>query len=150
MRKFPFAIFLSSLWLALAPLGNGQGGGTWETLAPMPVKRQELAAAALNGKIYVLGGLDGQGLPTATVEVYDPLKGTWSFAQSLPFVTDHNRAAVAAGRLYTLDGWVYDEAQDAWTTVAAPRFLAPGSYTTIVRGAGDSTGVALVEAYALP
>ena len=27
--------------------------------------------------------------------------------------------------------------------------LAPGSYTAIVRGAGDTTGIALVEAYAL-
>jgi hypothetical protein len=29
------------------------------------------------------------------------------------------------------------------------RSLAPGAYTAIVRGAGDSTGVAVVEAYQL-
>ena len=30
----------------------------WETRAPMPVFRQELATGALNGKLYVLGGYD--------------------------------------------------------------------------------------------
>jgi hypothetical protein len=29
-------------------------------------------------------------------------------------------------------------------------FLAPGAYTAVVRGKGDTTGVALVEAYRVP
>ncbi len=38
-------------------------------------------------------------------------------------------------------------ADDAESALLAT--LAPGAYTAIVRGAGDTTGVALVEAYNL-
>jgi phospholipase/lecithinase/hemolysin len=38
---------------------------------------------------------------------------------------------------------------DREAAIVAP-FLAPGNYTAIVRGSGDTTGVALVEAYRIP
>ena len=50
----------------------------------MPVHRQELATSALNGKIYVLGGYDELRNSTATVEVYNPISDTWTFAHALP------------------------------------------------------------------
>ncbi|MGI8601366.1 MAG: Kelch repeat-containing protein [Verrucomicrobiales bacterium] len=78
-----------------------QSGGTWQTLAPMPSKRQELATAVLDGKIYVIGGYDIDGNSTATVEVYDPDTDTWASADPIPFAVNHNSAAVAAGKLYS-------------------------------------------------
>jgi len=57
------------------------------------------------------------------------------------------------------DNWrSTQEAEIIATTLAPPnnlesaivRTLAPGAYTALVRGAGESTGLALVEAYALP
>ncbi|MGI8481241.1 MAG: hypothetical protein ACR2MF_04135, partial [Chthoniobacterales bacterium] len=57
------------------------------------------------------------------------------------------------------DNWrSTQEAEIIATTLAPPnnlesaivRTLAPGAYTALVRGAGESTGQALVEAYALP
>ena len=38
-----------------APL-DIQRPGTWTALAPMPTARQEVAAAALDGRIFVIGG----------------------------------------------------------------------------------------------
>ena len=38
---------------------------------------------------------------------------------------------------------------DRESAIVAP-FLTPGNYTAIVRGKGDTTGVALVEAYRVP
>jgi N-acetylneuraminic acid mutarotase len=55
----------------------------WETRAPMSVPRNHAFSAAVNGKIYVIGGRTGQGfILTATntdvVEEYDPLSDSWN------------------------------------------------------------------------
>src|SRR5207253_2843974 len=59
-----------------APL-DIQSPGTWTALAPMPTARQEVAAAALDGRIFVIGGLGAGAEPVATVEVYDPGTDRW-------------------------------------------------------------------------
>jgi len=40
-----------------------QEAGAWTTKTPMPAIRNEVAAAALNGKLYVFGGSIGGGQP---------------------------------------------------------------------------------------
>src|SRR4051794_6237012 len=80
--------------------GTAQNGGEWETFTYMPSDRQELATAVLNGKIYVIAGLNESGASTATVDVFNPATNTWSSAHPIPFATNHEAAAVAAGRLY--------------------------------------------------
>src|SRR4029079_9743675 len=55
----------------------------WETRAPMAVPRNHPFSAAVNGKIYVIGGRTGQAfILTATntdvVEEYNPLSDTWN------------------------------------------------------------------------
>jgi hypothetical protein len=66
---------------------------------------------------------------------------------------DGNGALLAAN-----DNWRSDQEAEIIATTIAPsndlesaivRNLAPGSYTAIVRGAGDTSGIAVVEAYAL-
>src|SRR5262249_35795269 len=102
MRRTLFtAVSGQLLLLAFVSAVRAQNGGTWETRAPMPVRRQELATGALAGKIYVLGGYDLDGRSTATVEVYNPATNTWAFARSLPFAVNHNAAALAGGNLYS-------------------------------------------------
>ena len=39
--------------------------GTWTTAAPAPTQRTEVAAAALEGKIYVVGGFSKPSLQNA-------------------------------------------------------------------------------------
>ena len=85
-------------------VGGQTAGGTWQTLAPMPAARQELASAVLNGKIYVLAGYDENGNSTDSVFVYDPATNTWASAHPLPGLNNHNSAAVAAGKLYSFGG----------------------------------------------
>ena len=122
MRNIVLLGVLSSFTVVSA--GFGQAGGTWQTLAPMPTARQELATAVLNGKIYVLGGFDINEKSTAVVEVYNPNTNTWASAQPLPFAVNHNSAAVAAGKLYSFGGgslrqvFVYNPASDSWSEVA--------------------------------
>ncbi len=62
--------FLAGL-LLFARIGRGKrranrSAARGKQLAPMPTARQELATAVLNGKIYVIGGLNADGISTDT------------------------------------------------------------------------------------
>jgi len=114
-------------WLTFVSGVAAQVGGIWQTLAPMPTARQELATAVLDGKIYAIGGYDSSGTPTNIVEVYDPTTNTWASAHPIPVALHHNSAAVAAGKLYSFGGpstqvFVYDELNDSWSAVASMLF----------------------------
>jgi hypothetical protein len=86
-----------------------------------------VAVAALDGRIYVAGGFDAAGDPTAVVEVFDAAAGSWSAAAPLPAPLHHMSLVAAAGRLWAVGGLsggsftpvatlhAYDPAADAWT-----------------------------------
>lgn len=119
------AVFAILIEQALTSRLSAQGG-TWTALAPMPSSRQEVASAVLAGKMYVLGGYDGNGASTDTVEVYNPATDTWISAHPLPFPVNHSSAAVAAGKLYSFgaggtQAFVYDPVSDSWSAVASMR-----------------------------
>ncbi len=122
--------------------------GTWRTAAPMPTKRTEVAAAALDGKIYVIGGFEKPSLGnvlnfaiTQSVEMYDPATDRWSSKAPLPVGLHHVGIGVSGGRLYVIGGYsqstfsvwnpvatvyVYDPAADSWTE-RAPMPTARGA-----------------------
>ena len=101
--------------------------GRWITRPALPTPRQEMPHAVLDGKIYVVGGLDGARTASNLVEVYDPATGVWSTAASLPIPMHHLTLAPANGKLYVLGGYVgdsfnptprvfeYDPSADTWT-----------------------------------
>jgi N-acetylneuraminic acid mutarotase len=98
--------------------------------APLPVKRHHFGVAAANGKIYAIGGCDGEKEtdphnPLANVDVFDPATGRWTALASLP-EPRRNLAAVTVGdRIFVVGGsdastqpkpvLAYDYARDAWT-----------------------------------
>src|SRR5919199_3542885 len=60
---------------------------TWITKAPMLTARHHAASAAVNGKLYVIGGRFEGISPTVNVnvnDVYDPEKNTWSSLTPMP------------------------------------------------------------------
>jgi len=95
MQRRMFRYGLVVLVLAAGCGGNDPGepplpaGGTWRSLAPMPQSRQEVAAAVLGGRIFVIGGYDSEGMSTRSVFVYEPSSDSWSTAAPLPIVTNH-------------------------------------------------------------
>ncbi len=103
MKQFVCFLVLSFSFFVPANAQVG-GGGAWRTLEPMPSARQEISTAVLNGKIYVIAGFTSTGASTNTVEVYDPTTNSWTSAAPIPILTNHNNAAVAAGKLYTFGG----------------------------------------------
>ena len=52
----------------------------WTTKAPMLTPRCSAVGAAVNGRVYVVGG-NG---PLATVEAYDPATNTWTTRARCP------------------------------------------------------------------
>jgi N-acetylneuraminic acid mutarotase len=126
--KFSAPIFGLLFWLIFASTGQTQNGGTWQTRAPMPVSRQELATGVLNGKVYVIGGYDGNGNSTATVQVHNPTTDTWASAHSIPYAVNHNAAAVAGGNLYSFGAgagevFVYNPNNNSWIARAFSHYV---------------------------
>jgi N-acetylneuraminic acid mutarotase len=127
-QNFAVPVFGLLLWLIFASTGRTQDGGTWQTRAPMPLSRQELATGVLNGKVYVIGGYDGNGNSTATVQVYDPTTDTWTFAHALPYAVNHNAAAVAGGNLYSFGAgagelFLYNPNNNSWIARASSHYV---------------------------
>jgi N-acetylneuraminic acid mutarotase len=77
----------------------------WTAKAAMPTARSEVAAAALNGKIYVVGGFDGFGRTLPTVEAYEPATDTWQPGPSLPEGRHHAVAVSVGNSLYVIGGY---------------------------------------------
>ncbi|NJN70951.1 MAG: galactose oxidase [Nitrospira sp.] len=115
--------------------------GAWRTAAPAPTKRTEVAVAALEGKIYAVGGFEKPSLGnvmnlaiTPSVEMYDPATDQWTAKAPMPIGLHHVGIGVAGGRLYVIGGYsksglsvwnpvatvyAYDPATDSWTERAS-------------------------------
>jgi N-acetylneuraminic acid mutarotase len=131
--------------------------GTWTTLAPMPTARQEVAVAALDGRVYVIGGFGAGAEPVAAVEAYDPVTDRWETRAPLPIPLHHAAPAVAAGRLVVLGGYTggpvrwtpsdtvysYDAARNVWLARApmptARGALAVGVLADRIHAVGGSS-----------
>lgn len=100
------------------------------------------AAAALGGRIYLIGGFDTTtNVPTAQVLVYDATTHRWSTAAPLPRPRGGHAVAVLEGRIHVIGGGnsqstladhsVYDPAADKWSDLA-PLPRAMGSPAAVV------------------
>jgi N-acetylneuraminic acid mutarotase len=116
----------------------------WRTRTPRSTHRYELASAAVNGKLYVLGGTgtidDGpweSGKPWSLkshVEIYDPASNSWTTGQAapMPFSTS-NQSCAHGGAIYVLGGRTnlaggpepfvlkYDTAANTWSATTPMR-----------------------------
>jgi Kelch motif protein len=89
--------------------------GHWMMLTAMPTARQEVAAAALQGRVWVIGGLGKTGEPVSTVEAFDPKTNEWTSHAALPVAVHHAAAAVVGERLFVIGG--YTVGRTNWTTL---------------------------------
>ncbi|MDA2932434.1 hypothetical protein MYX19_04685 [Nitrospinae bacterium AH-259-F20] len=76
----------------------------------MPTVRNETAAAAIDGKLYVVGGGTPGCCPAFdTLEVFDPNDGpigSWSTLEPMPTARRAPAAAVIDGKLYVVGGFL--------------------------------------------
>jgi N-acetylneuraminic acid mutarotase len=113
----------------------------WTDSTPVPFSRNHVVGAALDGKIYAIGGQPGtdDAAPASNVLVWDPANpGTWTAVASLPEPISHAAVGVIDGKIILAGGtttgdipiaavFSYDPVANTWFALAAlpaPR-LAP-------------------------
>jgi DNA-binding CsgD family transcriptional regulator len=126
----------------------------WSAGPAKPIAVANVAAAFLDGRIYVPGGTTATGAVTATLEVFDPQVAAWTTAASLPAPRAAYALAVTDGKLYLFGGWdgttyraetfIYDPRPDAWSTGAPmprPRaFMAAATLDGLIYVVGGYDG----------
>jgi len=102
-------------------VGMFSSGNVWSSTASVVPERFGLAAAAVDGRIYTVGGYS-LGAPLDLVLVFDPSANSWSTApRRMPFAAGGLAAAELNGKLYAICGnrentvQVYDPSRDTWT-----------------------------------
>jgi DNA-binding beta-propeller fold protein YncE len=95
---------------------------TWLTKGSLLTPREGVAVAAVNGKLYAIGGGG-----TGAVEEYDPAANLWTPKTAMPTPRDYAAAAVVGNQIYVIGGRPpsgsqeriverYDPAADTWST----------------------------------
>ena len=79
--------------------------GAWVPTAAIPDARQEVAVVALEGRVYVIGGLATGGAASSRVDVFDTRSNQWQRVPSLPINSHHPMAAVIGNRIYIAGGY---------------------------------------------
>lgn len=119
--------------------------GKWVTNSNMPGgARQGMAAATVNGKIYIIGGKAGSK-NLSLVEEYDPRTGLWQQKADMPTPRQGAVAAAVNGKIYVIGGYngvkhfsiveEYDPDTDKWSSVS--KALMPT--------ARDTAGAAVID-----
>jgi len=77
----------------------------WQSHAPLPDPRTEVAAGVAGGEIVVVGGFTGSGGNSARVDAYSIARNTWRRLADLPLAVDHAAAASANGTVFVAGGY---------------------------------------------
>ena len=111
--------------------------GKWAKLATFPEPAQEIVGTAMNGKVYVLGGLPigNNEKPKGLVWEYDTATDKWTKKKPMPLPGHHLAVTTYRGKVYVFGGgaqvvsggpnwvpinnsWEYDPAADTWKALA--------------------------------
>lgn len=123
---------------------------TWENRAPMPTNRNQIEAAVVDGKIYVMGGRTAGPYSTVNAtEIYDPTTDTWTAGVPMIYPVTSFASAVVDDKIYVIGGQdefdprtnidnvqIYDTVSDMW------RLGKSAPVTVWQAAAGATTGVA--------
>ena len=101
MRWLPAALLV----VAVVAGAAGAAPVQWDTRAPMPLPRTEVAAAAVGSEIVVLGGFTIDGGASRRADAYSPARDSWRRLADLPIGVHHAMAVGVAGRAYVLGGY---------------------------------------------
>jgi N-acetylneuraminic acid mutarotase len=121
-------VFLTASCIIAAKSAFSSASGaenSWVSKASMPTARSGLGVAAVNGKIYAIGGNGGYIIN----EEYDPASNTWISKKPMPTGRSIFGIAVYENKIYVVGGSsgalpitgineVYDPETDTWETKA--------------------------------
>jgi N-acetylneuraminic acid mutarotase len=139
-------------WAGNQPHGHAPGvdagaplAPTWSTIANYPTAIMDNSGAFIDGKEYVVGGLNSSFTILNTGFVYDPGSNTWAPIANMPMAREKPGVAAVNGLLYVTGGWdtfgtpiaqtdVYDPSTNTWSTVA------PNPHPTAAPGVAVADG----------
>ncbi len=151
------AVICALGWMVLTlPATAWADNGTWESKTDMPSPRWGAHASVVDGRIYVIGGLDttpGSG-PSGTVQVYDPTTDRWSMKADMPTARGFFDTAVVNGKIYAIGGSAimnlhdealavveeYDPGTDKWRRRADMQTGRADLTASVVNGKIDAIG----------
>src|SRR6184192_547620 len=127
---------------------------SWSAIAPLPAARYSVTAVSDGTYLYLLGGRDQNGFPTATLWRYDPVSNTYNTSlPSYTIPTYFHASVYLNGKIYRIAGRaigtdfhveVYTIATNTWSMAANYPFanhtlmaVALGSY--IYAGGGNAS-----------
>lgn len=108
-----------------------EGAGVWKEVAEMTVPRASLAASALNGKIYAIGGQSDRQTH-ASLEYYDPGADVWcAAARTMARPRKYAGVGAVGGQLIIVGGMTaararlpyaeaYDPREGLWRSLPGP------------------------------
>jgi N-acetylneuraminic acid mutarotase len=154
MKKNVFVLKQFYIFLLIAlfyfPLNSMAQMNTWVRKADMPTGKYFLAATAVNGKIYAMGGYNGPAL--STVEEYDSATDTWMRKADMPEARYAFPCLAFDGKIYVFGGQVetyenglynyhnlsqidvYDPNTDTWTKKGDMPSARAGMGVSVVNG----------------
>ncbi len=107
---------------------------TWKAGAPLPEPLMQGSVTALNGKLYVFGGLNNSFVITNTTYIYDPVNNRWSSGAGKAAPTSYAAATTASGSTTVMvsggfacfflgceqnNAEIYDAVSDTWMPAPA-------------------------------
>src|SRR5437867_3134692 len=95
-----FAVLAAGLCVGAASNDSG-----WAPAAKLPEPIQEMQAAVLKGRIYVVGGINAKNEATQLVYRYDPGLNRWERLADLPDYRHHMPVVVLNDSLYAIGGY---------------------------------------------
>lgn len=156
----------SDSWISSKELDEEDPSGT-ATIAPLPLAVNHAAAAAYDGRLYVVGGyLEGRA-PSEKLFIYDPSTDTWTQGADMPTPRAALTANFIDGKLYVAGGTnndsnalstleQYDPSTNTWKELPSMPTARQHLSSAVVDGklyvaggriSGPSTNVDAFEAY---
>lgn len=109
----------------------GWHGAGWSVKSPMPTPRWRLGVAALQGKVYAVGGMLGSSSLLNANEAYDPATDSWTVRSGLARAARGLAVTSAAGKVYAIGGYpvysvnaAYDPLTDTWANAQNRYYLS--------------------------
>ena len=148
--------YLQSVLILLSVFASSSFAGGWEQVTELPTLRIGGFPAAVDGKIYIIGGFDhhenlgGRAPALSTVDVYDTQTNTWHTTANMPTPRVAPQVAVFSNEIYVFGGYdrkgpggalrykktveMYDIATDTWTKKRDMPTLRHAVMTAVVDG----------------
>lgn len=118
---------------------------TWTAVKSMPTGRSGLFSETVSGKIYAMGGFNGNF--SKVCEEYDPVADTWATKTPMVIARGFGSSVVISNEIYIIGGYNFDPGRatavvekynpftDTWTTLAPLPF--PLAFSTAVVSGTD-------------